>query len=165
MRAIAFLVILVSLLVGSSLISATSAVPLLDDLKAQQTTTVLANALVAAVVSISDATPPGSNPSDVEANSDAVSILVPECQSTYKLIDASGNPLDTGNTPSGRFEADGLSDLVNGAPIVQEVVGGHLRTLVPLTSDMHPNCMSCHTNYNSLPSGTVVGAAAFKVKL
>ena len=56
-------------------------------------------------------------------------------------------------------------ELLGGEPVVQEVQGGHLRTLVPLTSDMHPNCMTCHTNYAALPAGTVVGAASFKIRL
>ena len=90
---------------------------------------------------------------------------MPDCQTTYRLIDASGGPLDVSNMARGPFETQGLADLIGGAPIVQEVEGGHLRTLVPLTNDMHPNCMTCHTNYAGLPAGSVIGAASLKVKL
>ena len=125
----------------------------------------MASALVAAVASISDATPPGASQTDIAAGFAAVEALVPDCQSTYGLIDASGDPLDIDNLPQGKFETDGMMQLLGGAPVVQETVGGHLRTLVPLTNDMHPNCATCHTNYDALAPGTVVGAASFKIKL
>jgi len=132
---------------------------------AAQTTTALANALVAAVASISDATPPGSTLAEIDASSRAVSALLPECQTTYGLIDASGEPLDPTNAPKTQLEAQAMIELVGGVPVVQTTLGGYLRTFVPLTSDMHPNCTTCHTSYQALPPGTVVGAAAFKVKL
>jgi len=154
-----------ALLIGSSGASTPVASPAAGTEQAERTTTALANALVAAVASISDATPPGATLTEIEANSEAVSILLPECQNTYKLIDASGSPLDPDNVPKSNFEASALMELIGGAPLVQETIGGHLRTLVPLTSDMHPNCMTCHTNYGAFAPGTVVGAAVFKVKL
>lgn len=165
MKKSAFAAALVCLGVGSLVVSTAVAVPPQDLDRAERTTVTLANAVVAAVISISDATPMGSSAADIEANSDAVSLLVPECQTSYKLIDATGDPLDLRNFPQGSFETDALEQLVNGAPIVQEVVGPDLRTYVPLTGDAHPNCATCHTNYVGLAPGTVVGAAAFKVKL
>ncbi|MEM7308686.1 MAG: DUF3365 domain-containing protein [Planctomycetota bacterium] len=132
--------------------------------QAEQTTVALADALVAAVASISDTVPAGSDPLEIAAASKAVSLLLPPGKKAYRLTDATGDPLDPKNDPKGTFEVQGLQDLVAGAPLVQQVIGGKLRTLVPLTSDMHPNCMTCHTNYAGLPSGTVVGAASLAVK-
>ncbi|MEM9382124.1 MAG: hypothetical protein AAGB93_19370 [Planctomycetota bacterium] len=133
--------------------------------EAQATTEALANAVVSAVISISDATPPGSDPAEIEAASRAVSLLAPGRWHSYRLIDATGDPLDGKNQPFGAFENQGLAQLVAGAPSVQQVIGGRLRTLLPLTNDAHPNCATCHTNYGALPPGTVVGAASFRVKL
>ena len=133
--------------------------------QATQTTNALIGGLVSAVASISDATPPGSTPETLAANSDAISSLLPKCQQTYGLIDATGAPLNVTNLPKGGFEANALKELLGGVPKVEVVQGNHLRTMVPLTNDMHANCMSCHTNYALLPPGSVVGAASFKVKL
>ncbi len=132
---------------------------------AQETTTVLTNALVAAVASISDTTPPGATLMEIEAGSKAVSALVPGHGWNYRLIDATGSPLDHKNQPFGNFEVQSLAQLVLGSPTIQEVRFGKLRTLVPLTNDMHPNCKTCHVNYDALPAGTVVGAASIRVKL
>lgn len=136
-----------------------------DVAQATKTTETLVGGLVAAVGAISDATPPGSTPADVAANSAAVTLLLPPGNGSYGLIDATGFPLDPANLPKGSFEVGGLLELLGGAPIVQSVEGGSLRTMVPLTSDMHPNCMVCHADYGMLPAGTVVGAAAVRVKL
>lgn len=132
--------------------------------KATETTAVLADALVAAVVSLSDAAPPDAPPEQIEAASDAVSLLLAECQDRFRLIDASGDPLDPANLPQGSFEIDALADVVNGAGVVQRIVAGELRTVIGLTNDMHPNCASCHANYSEMKPGTVVGAASFRVE-
>ena len=100
----------------------------------------------------------------IDAGSEAISILLGD-STEYRLLDASGDPLDPENVAEGKFESDAMADLLDGAPVVQEVVGGHLRTVVPLTNDMHPNCITCHTNYAGMDPGTVVGAASFKVRL
>ena len=136
-----------------------------DVVQAVETTSVLTDAVVAAVVSVSDACPPGSTPEEILAGSRTISLLVPESQSAIRLIDASGDPLDASNVPLDRFEARGMPKLLAGDPIVQEVYGRRLRTLVPLTSDMHGNCATCHTGFSAMPSGTVVGAAGFDVRL
>ena len=133
--------------------------------QATETTEALIGAVVAAVASISDQTPPGASAEEVAANSAAVSLLLPKGQSAYRLLDATGAPLDPKNRAKGSFEKHALLELLGGAPAVQSAQEGRLRTLVPLTSDMHPNCVSCHTNYAGLPSGTVVGAGSFQVKL
>lgn len=133
--------------------------------QAQETTAVLAGALVAGVVSISDASPPDATPEQLAAGSEAVSLLFSECQRRYRLIDASGAPLDPRNKPHGSWESNALADVVGGAGVVQEVVGGQLRTVVGLTNDMHPNCVSCHTNYAEFEPGTVIGAASFGIKI
>ena len=138
--------------------------PPLDEAQAQQTTAVLASALVAAVASITEATPPGSSPELIEANSEAISMLVPGRRSAYRLLDAIGDPLNPQNIARGRFERDAMDALLEGAPQVQEVAGNSLRTVIPLTNDMHPNCVTCHTAYDEYPSGTVVGAASLRVQ-
>jgi len=145
--------------------SADAAAPMGGVAQAQQTTTTLTNALVAAVASISDAAPAMASPLELEAGFEAVSLLVPECQDAYRLVDATGEPIDPANVPQDSFERRSLQSLLAGAPVIQEIMGGELRTLVPLTSDMHPNCATCHTNYDLYPAGTVVGAASIRVGL
>lgn len=132
---------------------------------AEQTTETLTQALVAAVASISDSVPPGAPAIELQAASVAVSLLLPESQEAYRLVDATGDPIDPGNLPQDEFEFRGLMQLVDGVPQVQRIQGSDLRTLVPLTNDMHPNCISCHTNFGALPPSSVVGAAALRVGL
>lgn len=153
------------LVAGSFEASARTASRAGDVEQAAQTTTILVDAVVARVVSISDSVPPEASPAAVGAASNAVSLLVPESQSAYRLVDATGAPLDASNVPADPFEVRALIRLLEGAPAVQEVVGAELRTLVPLTSDMHPNCTTCHADYGGLPPGTLVGAASFRVGL
>ncbi|MCA8950944.1 MAG: hypothetical protein KDE27_15680 [Planctomycetes bacterium] len=140
-------------------------VPVPDLATAQLTTAVLTDALVAAVVSISDAAPPTATATELAAGFAAVSALLSPGQHTYRLIDASGDPIEGRNRARGAFEIDGLAQLLGGAASVQASVGNELRTLVPLTSDMHPNCATCHANYGALPAGTIVGAASLRVRL
>lgn len=137
-----------------------------DVAQAEQTTAALAGALVSAVASISDATPHDATPEQIAAGSAAISMLFAECQRDFRLIDASGDPLDSKNLPQGSFEVDALAELVsNGGGSVQEVINGRLRTVVALTNDMHMNCVSCHTNYGEFEPGSVIGAASFMVKI
>ena len=163
---------LVSTLVGVpvvALVAGGVAAPLMspggDVAQAEATTVALANALVAAVVSISDAAPPDAGPEQIKAGSQAVSLIFAECNREYRLIDASGAPIGANNVAHGAWEMDALDAVVNGAPVVQEVVGGQLRTVVPLTNDMHPNCMTCHSNYADFVPGTVIGAASLKINI
>ncbi|MEM7199955.1 MAG: hypothetical protein AAF628_06800 [Planctomycetota bacterium] len=135
------------------------------DANAQETTTFLANALIAAVANISDAVPAGTAPAQILSASAAVSALLPEAEPIYRLIDASGSPLDGKNLPKGPFEVQGMVQLAGGAASVQKQGSAFLRTLLPLTNDMHPNCMTCHANYAALPPGTLVGAASFRVRI
>ena len=128
------------------------------------TTETLINALVAAVFSISDAT---VNPEDVGPNSEVVSLLLAPGQDNYRLIDASGGPLNPNNVARGNFERSALAELVATGGLgstVQDVVGNQLRTLFALTNNAHPNCVTCHENYAGLPSGTVIGAISTRVK-
>ena len=101
---------------------------------------------------------------EIEAGSNAVSALFPGRHGAFRLIDATGDPLGCDNEPEGPFEANGVADLLAGMPVVQQTIGHRLRTLVPLTNDMHPNCATCHLNYDALPAGTVVGAASLRIK-
>ena len=132
---------------------------------AKETTAKLADAVVAAVVNLSDSVPAGSSIGDITSASRAVSLIVPDCQDAYRLVDATGNPIDANNAPIDAFEVRGLMQLSGGAAVVQEVDGAYLRTMAPLTNDMHPNCATCHTAYTGMPANTFVGAAAFKVGL
>lgn len=102
---------------------------------------------------------------DVSGPSEAVALPVPHCPSAYKLIDASGAPLDPANLPMGAYEIGVMAQLVSGTPLVQEVTGPFLRTYVPLKNSFHPNCVTCHTNYAGLAPGSVVGALATKIRL
>jgi len=156
---------LLLLLAGILDAPARAASPAAAGSRAERATAALTQSLVAAVANLSDGVPPGSSLGDILAASDAVSMLVPDCQDRYRLIDATGGPLDPANVPLDDFELLGLAELVGGATRVQRAFGPDLRTLAPLTSDMHPNCVTCHTSYAMLPPDSVVGAASLRVEL
>lgn len=129
---------------------------------AETTTNALINALVAAVVNVTEDTVETGN---VGPNSRAISLLVPR-GAAYRLVDASGDPLDPRNKPRGRFEKQGLQKLV-GQPAfstVQDEGSRKLRTLFSLP--FLPGCETCHTNYaRDFEEGDIVGAISVKVRL
>lgn len=129
----------------------------LDEEGAKRATDSLASALLSAVGNITA----NVTPETFEADSLAVSLLLPGCQDTYRLIDGTGNPLDPGNVPVDSFEKKALKEALKGKT-TQEVENGFLRTVVPLTFSSE-NCAVCHLNYFEFELDEIIGAAAFKV--
>jgi hypothetical protein len=136
--------------------------PLENDLAvevAEDATDALLSSLFAAVLEITDAT----TPENVAPNSLAISLLLPECQKGYRLLDGTGEPLDPRNVPNGDFERDALEDALAGQT-TQIVAQGKLLTVVPLPF-ADANCALCHTNYFDFEPGEIVGAVSLQLPL
>ena len=130
--------------------------------EAQATTDALAGAVLAAIGSITAAT----TDDNITENSEAISLLLPKGKGAYRLLDATGDPLNKLNKPKGRFEAVALDNARNSVT-TQEVKGQYLLTVVPLTltSENQEACARCHSNYEYIVVPDIVGAASFRIKL
>jgi hypothetical protein len=126
---------------------------------AEDATDTLLSSLLAAVLDVTDAT----TPENVVPNSLAISLLLPECQKGYRLLDGTGEPLDPRNVPNGDLERDALEDALAGET-TQIVAQGKLLTVVPLPF-ADENCALCHTNYLDFEPGEIVGAVSLQVPL
>jgi len=129
-----------------------------DVTSAQQTTTALANMVVAALKNITENT----TPETVVANSEAVTLILAHCQDHYGLLAGTKPPLNPKNVSHDAFETKALQLALTGQT-TQVVQGNRLRTVVPL--NFVQKCALCHTNFAGLPLNAIVGAAEFNVPI
>ena len=130
-----------------------------DEAAAQATTDSLINALIAAVLDITDRTTPAT----VGPESHAISLLLPASQRAYRLLDGTGDPINPLNVPNGRFESEALEAALVGQT-TQRVRGRKLLTVTPLPNAA-ANCTLCHDNYAEFAPGAVVGAISIEVPI
>ncbi len=81
-----------------------------------------------------------------------------------RLLDATGEPIESANSPQDDFEKSAIKEILGGKASVDEVVEKdgkkYLRTAtsVPVVMD---KCVMCHPNYKSVPKGKAIGAIAY----
>ncbi len=126
---------------------------------AQQATDSLINALLAAVLDVTNRT----TPETVVPESQVISLLLANKKKAYRLLDGTGNPINNKNKAKGKFEKDALEAAMMGET-TQEVVGNKLRTVVPLPYAV-ANCGTCHEYEPEFAEGDYVGAISLRVQL
>ncbi len=131
-----------------------------------ETTTALADAVIAAVASISDGVgAPGAPQSTIDTYSLAISLLLGNDDSVRLISNRSlGLLLGRNNSkPRGNVEKSLLADALSSGTPQSAVSGNTLITVIPLSDNFHPNCVTCHTDF--VPDGTLIGAASFRVPM
>ncbi len=85
-----------------------------------------------------------------------------------RLIDASGEPIDSANVAKDAFEKQGIAKLKKGADFVEQVVEKdgkqHLRALTPVPVVMQ-KCIMCHPNYEQAAKGEPIGAISYTIPI
>lgn len=85
-----------------------------------------------------------------------------------RLIDATGDPYSTDNSPKDGFEKRAIKKLVEGQSVVDEVISeGDKRYLLAATAIpvVMEKCVMCHDNYKNVPAGKPIGALGYKVPI
>lgn len=85
-----------------------------------------------------------------------------------RLLDATGEPYEPGNSPKAGFEKKAIGELLKGKPVYEEVVTEDGKrflksaTAIPVVMD---KCIICHENYRNVPKGQAIGALGYKVPI
>ena len=129
---------------------------------AGETTEALANAAVAAVVSISQGVVDGG---DIANYSEAVSHLInnPSIRLlTNNIADSLG---DNNSRPHGNAEKTLLEGIFppSSSGITWLPSGGDAITIFPLSWDAHPGCIICHSEFQGRGPGEIIGGLIIRV--
>jgi hypothetical protein len=85
-----------------------------------------------------------------------------------RLIDATGNPVESANVAKDDFEREGIKRLKAGAGIYEQVqtVDGkpQLRALTPVPVVME-KCIMCHDHYADVKKGEPIGAISYTIPI
>lgn len=85
-----------------------------------------------------------------------------------RLLDATGEPYEPGNSPKAGFEKKAIGELLKGKSVYEEVVTEDGKrflksaTAIPVVMD---KCIICHENYRDVPKGQAIGALGYKVPI
>ncbi len=85
-----------------------------------------------------------------------------------RLIDATGDPIETVNAPADDFEKAAIKEILGGKASVDKVIEKdgkrYLRTatIVPVVME---KCKSCHPHYANVPQGKAIGAIAYTLPI
>lgn len=127
---------------------------------AGETTEALANAAVAAVLSISG----GVTGSTVDTYSEAISLLI-EGKSISLLTDNIDEALGGNNSKAhGNVEKTLLEAVLSGSGVTWLPDGNDAVTIFPLADNTHPGCVTCHTNFSN-PTGTIIGGLLIRAPM
>lgn len=85
-----------------------------------------------------------------------------------RLLDATGEPYDSDNTPRAGFETKAVQQLKAGQPWYEEVSEQegkrYLSVATPLPVVMK-KCTMCHAHYADVPAGQIIGAVGYKLPI
>lgn len=85
-----------------------------------------------------------------------------------RLVDASGEPVNSENNPRPGFEKKAIEKLLQGSGSVEEVVSKdgkrylYAATAIPVVMK---KCVMCHENYGGVPKGKAIGALSFRIPI
>lgn len=85
-----------------------------------------------------------------------------------RLLDATGEPYDSDNTPRPGFETKAVAQLKTGQPWYEEVSEQdgqrYLSVATPIPVVLR-KCTMCHEHYADVPAGQIIGAVGYRLKV
>jgi hypothetical protein len=129
---------------------------------ARQTSDLMTNTLVAALVQEINET----TPANVAQGSLSISLIFNDRNRDMRLV-GTLDPLNPTDYPADDFERNALASAMSGAPLtsVERVNGDwYYRRSVPL-SNFQPQCAMCHANFAGLAATAPVGALMLRVPI